>query len=111
MLIAYALFGLWYRPIDGGLFSESAVAESPGLCCWGGRYGRSFDCASCIKPQDASLRMTVFGGFKVQADTAVYALFWALLAPHDPNGGWGVLLSFGVERLMRHVVERDIRGI
>jgi len=63
MLIAYALFGLWYRPIDGGLFSESAVAESPGLCCWGGRYGRSFDCASCIKPQDASLRMTVLGWF------------------------------------------------
>ena len=85
--------------------------RKPGAVLLVGGYGRSYGCASCQKPQDASLRMTVFGGFKVQADTAVYALFWALLAPHDPNGGCDILLSFGAERLMRHVVERDIRGI
>jgi len=37
------------------------VAESPEVFCWCQGYGRSFDCASCIEPQDASLRMTVLG--------------------------------------------------
>jgi len=38
------------------------VAESPGLSCLCERNGRSFDFASCMKPQAATLRMTDLGG-------------------------------------------------
>jgi len=38
---------------------ERVMAESRGMNCWYELHGRSFGCASCKKPQDSSLRMTV----------------------------------------------------
>ena len=66
------------------------MAESPEVYCWGERYGRSFDCASCVKPQDASLRMTVLGG-SIEAGELVGGFFFEAVVGADgvaDEGEW-----------------------